>query len=136
MTDTVASAGNPGDNEKPRGITLDVHPRLDDEFAATVAQSVAVAVETALRNVLFGINLTEDERLAVEMYRAQRDANAVQQEIHRRDAHARIGHALHARDGEPSSHERPAMAAQEDHGANRPWQPTYTTATLYHRHHH
>ncbi|OBG71338.1 MULTISPECIES: hypothetical protein [unclassified Mycobacterium] len=99
MTDTITGAATPSSGDgKPRGIFLDVHPRLDDEFAATVAQAVSTAVEQALRNVLFGINLTEDERLAVEMHRAQREANTIQQEINRRGAHHTIRESLHARD--------------------------------------
>lgn len=79
-------------------LSVDVEPRLAGDFAERIAEAVSTAVETALRNVLFGINLTDDERLAVEMYRAQRDANAIDQAINRRGAREAIRRSLHARD--------------------------------------
>lgn len=79
-------------------VLLDVEPRLADGFAERITEAVSVAVEQALRNVLFGMNLTADERLAVEIHRAQREAAAVDREIYRRAAHDRITDALHARD--------------------------------------
>lgn len=79
-------------------LFLDVEPRLTDGFAERIAEAVSSAVEMALRNVLAGLCLTPDERLAVEIHRAQRDVAAVDHEIRRRSAHERIADALHARD--------------------------------------
>ncbi len=97
-TDT-GTATPPGE-DRPHGIFLDVHPHLDADFTTRVAEQVETAVETALRRITFGLSLTEDERLTVEMYRAQRESKAVDNEINRRSAHNRIAQSLHARDAD------------------------------------
>lgn len=79
-------------------VFLDVKPRLDDDAAEQIQKVVQGAVEQALRNIPFGLTLTPDERLVVEMHRAQRERERADHRIKVRSTHGAIDAALHAND--------------------------------------
>lgn len=88
---------NPGEGHSswhPYGWT-DIPTGIADELATKIAEATAAAVQQALRNILYGLSLTDDERKAVETMRANQIDKAVHDNLIGRQAHDHIMTLLH-----------------------------------------
>lgn len=65
------------------------NPKLDNEFSQQVADGVRAAIINALGDITAALSLTDDERHALENYRAMKAAKA-------QEAHATIVAQLNA----------------------------------------